>query len=105
MLREIKEIKHKIKLYIYIAINFLESLFSWKPTIMSMMETLDYIIENKVSISRFGDGEFRWMLDIPQDNFQEQSDELKNELLNVYHFEDEHLLLCVPPYWGGVKEI
>ena len=97
----LREIKHKIKLHFYIAINFLESLFAWKPTIMSMMETLDYIIENKVSISRFGDGEFRWMLDIPQDNFQEQSDELKNELLNVYHFEDEHLLLCVPPYWGG----
>ena len=68
-------IKRKIKAYYFDAINYLESPFVWRPAVMSEMETLDYIIENKASISRFGDGEFKWMLDIPQNTFQAQSDE------------------------------
>lgn len=97
-------LKRKIEAYFFGTINSLESPFAWKPTIMSEMETLDYIIKNKVSISRFGDGEFKWMLGIPQNTFQAQSDELKNELLNAYHFDDERLLICIPPYWGNLKK-
>ena len=29
---------------------------------------------------------------------------MKKELLNVYHFDNENLLICIPPYWGDLKK-
>lgn len=93
------DIKRKIQSSVSRVINYIETPIAWKPTVMSEFETLDYIIESKVSISRFGDGEFKWMLGIPQNSFQLQSEELRKELLEAYHCENMQLLICIPGYF------
>lgn len=66
----------------------------WKPHMMSMEKTMQEIEEKKLSVSRFGDGEFKWMLNMPQDSFQTQSEELRNALIKTLNTNDPRLLLC-----------
>ena len=68
----------------------------WPPKILSLYETLDYIVDNRVSVARFGDGEFKWMLGVPQNSFQTQSAELQQGLLRTLNINDKRLLLCMP---------
>lgn len=89
------DIKYNLlKNFCYI-LNLIESPLSWKPDQMTMEDTLDYIIKNKVSISRFGDGEYKWMFGEKQNSFQEQTDALKNDLIDAYHCRDGRLLICL----------
>lgn len=89
------DIKYRLLKNLCCILNLIESPFSWKPDQMTMEETLDYIINHKVSISRFGDGEFKWMFDEKQNSFQDQSDALKNDLIDAYHCRDSRLLICI----------
>ena len=75
----------------------------WSPKILSLYETLDYIVDNRVSVARFGDGEFKWMLGVPQNSFQTQSAELQQGLLRTLNINDKRLLLCMPDCFGDLK--
>lgn len=63
------------------------------PKVLNDIETIDYIIKNKCSISRFGDGELNLMMgfDIP---FQSCNDDLIKKLKQVKN--TENCLACVP---------
>ncbi|ETP67658.1 hypothetical protein G159_16290 [Planococcus glaciei CHR43] len=67
-----------------------------KITVLSTEETIKYIIDKKVSISRFGDGELHWILKFPQDSFQENSDTLTKRLEEVLTSNLDNLLICIP---------
>lgn len=79
----------------------------YKKNHLSMMDTLDNIIKNELSLARFGDGEFNLMLDVTKDHyFQKNSDKLNHYLKKVisYNYKDG-LLVGIPsmflerPWW------
>ena len=72
------------------------------PKIMSMDETMDYIIEYHCSVSRFGDGELK--LAIGEDiSFQKCSKELQRRLCEILKSDNDKCLICVPDYFRGAK--
>lgn len=59
-------------------------------------QTVDKIINDRMSLSRFGDGEFRWMLEIREKSFQEVSGELKQALVDAFRNTHPNLLIGIP---------
>ena len=66
------------------------------PQIKPLEETVDYICEHKVSVSRFGDGEFKWVYGFRQNSFQRQSRPLSKRLRQVLHEPVDNHILCIP---------
>lgn len=96
--------KYRVLLLFARIINNSGRRFFWKPNVMSEMDTLDCIIKNRKSISRFGDGEFKWMLGIPQDSFQAESEDLRRELICAYRNDINNLLICLPDCFGNLSK-
>ena len=63
--------------------------------VMSIDETLDYIIDKGASIARFGDGEIACMYYLSI-SFQKHNLKLAKELRKVYTSREQGLLVCVP---------
>lgn len=85
-----------IKLNIY---YFLYNHFFKKPKILSKEETILSVINNRISVSRFGDGEFSLMLSLVGTiGFQRYNDSIKENLLRVFASEHKNVLLCIPNY-------
>lgn len=66
-------------------------------------ETVEQIIKEKKSIARFGDGEFKWILGIKQNSFQDESQELSQRLKEVLECKDDNILICIPKAFNNVK--
>jgi len=65
--------------------------------IMNTIETLDYIIANKCSIARFGDGELRMIFKNINISFQSYSNTLSEKLREtLLANENNNLLICIP---------
>lgn len=85
--------------------HYLKSVFElrkkhFKPILlMSNVETVDKIIYEGKSLSRFGDGEFLWMLNKNDTSFQKSSEKLKEELIHIMTTRHKDLLLGIP---GGI---
>jgi len=92
--------------------KIINSLFSLKdffyrrlttpPKIMTNAETIDYIIKNRCSVSRFGDGEIKLVAgkDI---SFQTAQPVLCQKLRAVLGSNDCRLLVCIPDAFDSVK--
>lgn len=69
------------------------------PKVMSTTETLERVINEKLSVARFGDGEFefcfRKTLNHP---YQSYDPELSKMLLKVLQSRNERVLICIPPF-------
>lgn len=73
-----------------------------KLRIMSIEETVDYIIKNKSSCTRFGDGEF--LVLVGQFNqFQKKDKKLADRLKEVIENKVDSLLVCMPSFITNVK--
>lgn len=99
---EIKMVIRKIyyKFKIDQLLSRLDRIF-WKPyKLMNAKETIDFIIERKCSIARFGDGELNIAAYGCSLGFQKEDVRLQKRLVEVMKNEDEDLLLCLP-YWAG----
>ena len=59
-----------------------ESEQTYRPNILDSAKTLEYIINNKISLSRFGDGEFS-LINGEDCIFQKHSPELQNKLKEI----------------------
>lgn len=59
-------------------------------------ETVDLIINERKSLSRFGDGEIKWMRHYKLDSFQVYSDELEKGLRRAYLSDNPKLLVGIP---------
>lgn len=59
-------------------------------------ETVDRIVKNGMSLSRFGDGEFRWMLEITDQSFQKCSVQLAQALIEAFQSKNPQLLVGIP---------
>lgn len=72
-------------------------------SIMDSDATIDYVIKNKCSVARFGDGEFKLMLKTDDIGFQKRNDKLAERLFDVLDDLDKRLLVCVPSTMNTVK--
>lgn len=67
-----------------------------KPlNIMTSTETIEYIINNKCSIARYGDGEFFYMTACRSIGFQRFDKQLQIKLKQVLNSTNPNLLLCL----------
>lgn len=73
-----------------------------RPHVLSIEETVDIILEKKLSVIRFGDGEISLIdgMDIP---FQKRTDELSEKLEYIFTVKDSRLLICIPGMWGSLS--
>ena len=78
--------KQALKRIYYLLIYLLFRLKK-KPYILSMDKTIDFIVRNKLSVSRYGEGEFRKIFDV---NYKH-----KKRLLSAFQIESPKLLICV----------
>lgn len=76
----------------------------WQPQIMTLEGTLNQIFEKKISIARFGDGEFKWMMGIKQQSFQEDNTQMHQLLNKTFSLRDERLLICIPDAFGNLSK-
>lgn len=67
----------------------------FRVNIKDMDESIDYLVNNHVSLARFGDGEFK-IINSKKIGFQETNKELTNRLKEVLTTEDEGIMICIP---------
>ena len=67
-----------------------------KVKIKSLAETIDEIVTHQKSISRYGDGELKMMLNKGQIVFQSESPELSKRLKEVFNSELDNLIIGLP---------
>jgi len=84
---------------------FLDSIvgkFSFKPKVLSLEETLELILKDGCSISRFGDGEIKLTTGHSL-AFQHYSNELGEALRLVLSSSTPGLLVCIPDIFGNLS--
>ncbi|AYE39026.1 DUF1792 domain-containing protein [Companilactobacillus zhachilii] len=75
------------------------------PSVRKFENTVDYIIDNEVSVSRFGDGEFKWIFQNRENgNFEINSPELARALERTLQTKKEKLLICIPDVFSGLTK-
>jgi len=75
-----------------------------KYKVLSIEKTVKEIIENKKSISRYGDGEFRLMLPEFVLHLQENSEPIRERLKEVLMSDLENHLVCIPePFYSATN--
>ncbi len=72
-----------------------------KYKVLSIQDTISRIIKNKISVSRFGDGEFRLLFPGHYLEFQKNSPEIREKLAAVLKSESENLMVCLPEMFGN----
>jgi glycosyltransferase family protein len=92
-----------IKPIIYTVMYYLTRWIGFRPKVMTLEQTVDYIVNKNCSVSRFGDGELRWMYGLKQDSFQKQDSRLKNKLIKTIKMDTDNLLICVPDIFGDLN--
>lgn len=80
--------------------------FTFKfPEVKSIEETLDKIIENRSSISRFGDGEFLYIIDKLNLPFQKYDPILAEKLKKILVLNDPDFLVGLPIGYHSMSEL
>ncbi len=74
------------------------------PTIKSIEETLDKILQDKCSLARFGDGEFGVMFG-SRICYHDRSDKLGQRLKEVVASDVPNLLIGLPPCFGSLDNL
>lgn len=72
--------------------------------VASIEETLNKIIKDKVSVSRFGDGEYKWIAQLPQDSFQVESDKMRERLQEIIKSDLENHIVCLSDVFGDLSK-
>ncbi|SEG82581.1 GT-D fold domain-containing glycosyltransferase [Marinobacterium lutimaris] len=75
----------------------IESFIRRYPKVWSEEETIQYIIDHKASICRYGDGELKLIVGERHKSFQDVNPALNNRLLEVLHSDDPNILIGVHP--------
>lgn len=75
-----------------------------KPSVVDEDGTVAFLLKNKCSVARFGDGEFLWMLQKRQSgNFEKNSPELAKRLYEVLTIPKKDLIICIPNVFSGLR--
>ncbi|MFD0829831.1 SP_1767 family glycosyltransferase [Neobacillus sp. M.A.Huq-85] len=81
--------------------NFLINELSKPPIVHSTDETLDFIVSERISVSRFGDGEFG-LMNGQNLLFQPYNPELSFRLRQIIKSKDEKHIVCIPNIFSNV---
>lgn len=71
-------------------------LYRKKYKILSDSEVIDRIIKHKLSIARYGDGEFKWMFGLKQNSFQENNKILQKRLNEIINSNNKNIIIGIP---------
>ncbi len=72
------------------------------PKVLTNFETIDLIVKNRCSVSRFGDGEIK--LAAGKDiSFQTAQPLLRQKLQSVLSSDDDRLLVCIPHVFASLS--
>lgn len=74
-----------------------------KYNVMNDNQTIEKIINDGYSISRFGDGEIKWLLEIEQNSFQNNDKVLSERLKEVLLSNMDNFLVCIPEAFNQLK--
>ena len=100
----LKKIVNKMNFIINMVIFFFDVHLKKQPKIESTIDTLEYINKNHCSVSRFGDGEFKWLAGIKQNSFQDDSKEMSERLKEIIKSKSDGHIVCIPDRFSSVKE-
>lgn len=100
----LKKIRHFGYACMWIGKDIVTRPFIKSPSIASLDETYDKIINDRVSVSRFGDGEFKWMAGLPQNSFQEASPQMRERLIEISKSELDNHIVCLSDTFGSLKK-
>ncbi|MBQ5560820.1 MAG: SP_1767 family glycosyltransferase [Lachnospiraceae bacterium] len=95
-----RKVKNKVLSKYYLKKGKRQAGTSMNPTICSIEETLEKIAKEKCSVSRFGDGEYKWMAGIPQTSFQRFSEEMQQRLIEISKSDEPNHLVCLSDGFG-----
>ena len=73
-----------------------------KPKVMSIKDTVEYIINNRCSCSRFGDGEMKIICGTGI-KFQEYDDTLSARLNEILNAPEEEYFVCIADMFGSMS--
>ncbi|MCK8611893.1 GT-D fold domain-containing protein [Apilactobacillus nanyangensis] len=96
-----KAIFHLVGLFSFL-IYPLYSLKMKKVNVKSIDDTLEELLKTNKSMSRFGDGEIKWIFKDCNDSFEKNSDELSNQLLRVFNSNNNDLMITMYDSIRGV---
>lgn len=100
----LRKFRHFMYLVVWKVKDVLTKPFIKNPTIKSIEETYEKIINDKVSVSRFGDGEFKWMEQIPQNSFQEENELMRQRLIEISKSDKDNHIICLSDTFGSLKK-
>jgi len=76
-----------------------------KPNVVDLEKTLNQIATQKMSVTRFGDGELKWLLNENSYAFQQNSQALSDRLKEVLLATDApNLAVCIPDVFDGLNQ-
>lgn len=92
--------------FLFLKYHLFSSGFKY-PVVLNTMETIDLIIKDKVSVARFGDGEFDMMMNINHPKFQNSNPLLVKKLFETMNTDNEKILICIPKVFedGDLKTL
>ena len=79
----------------------IESPEVWLPNILGVEETLQYMIEHRCSVARFGDGEFE-LVDGRNMSFEDANQEMQRRLIEILENPMDRCLCCIPNVFGSL---
>ena len=89
--------KNKFNLWLFITSSIkVRKYHKNKYRFLSDEETINKIVNEGCSLTRYGDGEFKWMMRVKQNSFQNDSKELSRDLIEVIHSNNPKLLVGIP---------
>lgn len=100
----IRKIRHFFYCVVWIGKDKLTKPLIGQPIIRSIEETYEKILKDHVSVSRFGDGEFKWMADLPQNTFQKPSKKMQERLIEISKSDMENHIVCLSDTFGDLKQ-
>ena len=105
MINRLKKNKIIINIrYIYFLIRYC-LMKKNKLNILNDEDSIDEIINKRKSICRYGDGEFKWLLNIKQNSFQSQNKLLQEKLEEVLQDTDnQNMIIGIPIMFNSLKD-
>ncbi|MBQ3599718.1 MAG: SP_1767 family glycosyltransferase [Lachnospiraceae bacterium] len=100
----IRRVRHFFYCVFWIGKDKITKPFIGEPNIRTIEETYEKIIKDKVSVSRFGDGEFKWMAQLPQNTFQKPSKKLQERLIEICKSDEENHIVCLSDTFGNLRK-
>lgn len=93
-----------IREQVYQIIDYFYTIFHPAPKVISIQETLKTILETHCSVSRFGDGELKFIAG-SETWFQKKDIALQEGLTRLLRNEQPNLMVCIPPIFDSLMPL